>query len=138
MLNGHPIARFQLSKSGGRWVITGEQRLGAPAPSTTTTASAPSPARVSAVARCLEKTFGVEDAGSDSTGGVPHVVLALDIDRRSAAMVDVFASAAAASAGYPGVKAGSGSLTAKLSGGLVIVYLKPVPAPRQSEIERCA
>jgi hypothetical protein len=53
-------------------------------------------------------------------------------------MVDVFASAAAASAAYPEVKSGSGRLAAKLSGGLAIVYVKPVPAPQHREIGRCA
>lgn len=136
-LNGQPIATFRLSKSGGRWLIVSEQRTGASG-NFGSGAAGPSQARVDAVLQCLEKTFGaVEDAGSDSTGGVPHAVLSVDVNRLSAAEVNVFSSPSAASSGYPGIKTHEGALTTALEGGLVIVYFKTIPAGKRSSMEAC-
>src|ERR1019366_9508790 len=94
-LDGHTIATFQLSRSSGKWLIKREQPIGqgrSTGSSASTSAAGPTQARVTIVARCLQKTFGAENAGSESDGGVPHVVLAVGVDGVSAAMVEVFAS----------------------------------------------
>ncbi len=141
-LNGQATATFRLSKSGGKWLIVGEQRTGTSgstgSPGATGSAR-PSETRVTAVAHCLEKTFGlVDNFGSDTTGGVPHVVLGVNIARRSAAVINVFASPSVATSGYPGIKTHEAPLTTKLDGGLVIVYFKPLPADKQRSIEACS
>ncbi len=135
-LNGRAIAVFQLTKSGGKWMISGEHS--AAASQTSPAATAPSQTRVAAVARCVGKAFGVENAGVDSTGGAPHVVLSLDVSGRSAAMIDVFTSPAAASAAYAAIKAGAGSQPATLNGSLVIVRLGALTAAQQQQLQACS
>ncbi len=136
-LSGHPTATFQLKKSGDKWLIVAEQRVQA-ATSAGADSGGPTQARVESVAGCLDRTFGaVENAGVDGTGGVPHVVLSVDIAGYSAAEVDVFSSALAAVSGYRGIKAYESSLTTKLTGGSVIVYLMQVTAKKRSTIEAC-
>ena len=140
MLNGRPIATFRLTKSGGKWLIVSEHRTSASASTGSGAAgfSGPSLARVAAVSQCLEKTLGaVDNAGADSAGGVPHVVLAVNVAGYTAAEVNVFASSAAAGTAYAAIKTREGSLTTKLGGGAVIVYFKAIAAGRQREIEAC-
>jgi hypothetical protein len=139
-VNGQPMATFQLTKSGGKWTIANEQRTaasGSTSPPAATGTAGPSGARVAAVAQCLGKAFGVESAGSESTGGVAHVVLALDSNRVSAAMVDVFASPTAAKSASAAITTHAAPLTTNLTGSLVIVYLKPVSADKRQQIEAC-
>lgn len=141
MLNGRPIATFRLTKSGSKWLIVSEHHTSASASTGSGAAagfSGPSLARVAAVSQCVEKTVGaVDNAGVDSTGGVPHVVLAVNVAGYTAAEVNVFASSAAAGTAYAAIKTREGSLTTKLRSGAVIVYFKAIAAGRQREIEAC-
>jgi hypothetical protein len=136
-LSGHPTATFQLKKTRGKWLIVQEQRVTAAAKAGARSA-APAEARVESVASCLDQRFGaVEDAGLDSTGGVPHAVLSVDVGGYSAAEVDVFASALAAVSGYPGIKTAARGLSTDIAGASVIVYLHPLTAAQQDTITSC-
>jgi hypothetical protein len=130
-LGGQPTATFQLTRTNGRWRIVAEHRISAPPQGS----AGPS---ASTVTRCLARTFGaIENFGSDSTGGVPHVVLAVDLNRLTVAEVNVFGSSAMASSAYPAIKAGEGTRKTTLVGSLVIVYLGTVPSAKQRAIELC-
>ncbi len=130
-VGSQPTATFQLTRANGRWRIVAEHRVGAP-----TQSSAPPSA--STVARCLTRAFGaIENFGSDSTGGVPHVVLAVDLNRRTVAEVNVFGSSATADSAYPAIKAREGARKTTLAGNLVIVSFGTISLARQHAIEQC-
>ena len=101
--NGRPVTNYSLIKKGGKWLIDSGRRIGSP--SSSPTATAPTKARVAAVIDCLQKGVGVPlNAGGDSAGGVPMVVLAVDLHGKTVGMFDVFASAAGATTAYPTIK----------------------------------
>jgi hypothetical protein len=136
-LSGRPTATVQLKNTGGKWLIVHEQRVAAAA-TAGASSSGPSQARVETVASCLDKSFrAVENAGLDSTGGVSHVALSVDVDGYSAAEVDVFATALAAVSGYRGIKTYNRSLTTNVAGGSVIVYTRTIATAQQRRIEAC-
>ncbi|HUO73796.1 MAG TPA: hypothetical protein VMU39_23695 [Solirubrobacteraceae bacterium] len=136
-LSGHPTATFQLKKAHGKWLIVQEQRVTAAAKAGASSA-APSEARVESVASCLDRRIGaVEDAGLDSTGGVAHAVLSVDVGGYAAAEVDVFSTALAAVAGYQGIKTADRGLTTGIAGGSVFVYLRSLTAQQRDQIASC-
>jgi len=138
-LNGTLMATFRLTKSGGKWLIADEQLLATPGQHSAGSSAGPTDARVTAVQRCIASALGpVDNFGTDSTGGVRHVVISVNVNRLTAAEVSVFGSAAAAAASaYPAIKAQEGSLVTKLGGDTVIVYMKPLSAGQQHSVEAC-
>ncbi len=136
-LSGRPTATVALKKTGDKWLIVQEHRVAAAA-TAGASSSGPSQARVESVASCLDKSSGaVEDAGLNSTGGVSHVALSVDVGGYSAAEVDVFATALAAVSGYRGIKTYNRTLTTNLAGGSVIVYVRTIAPAQQRRIEAC-
>jgi hypothetical protein len=136
-LNGKPTATFQMTKSNGKWVIDSEQRAGSTATSGSTQ-SGPTQARLTAISQCLAKAGATSDnAGSETTGGAPHQVLAVNVDQLTVAMLDVFGSSAAASSAYTAIRSSSAPAQAKLIGDSVVVYLRPLAAAKQAAIATC-
>jgi hypothetical protein len=137
-VRGAAVATFRMSRSGGRWLIASQHLTGTSGTSWTAASYGPSQARVASVAQCLDQTFGpVDNAGYDGSGGVPHFVLGVDVGGYSAAEVDVFDSVLAAGSGYRGIKPLEATLTTRLIGGSVVVYLRPVTTAQQRAIEAC-
>ena len=139
-LRGRPALTLQLASSGGKWLIASQQRVATIGTGGSGTAAwGPSQTRVAAVAQCLDTAFGpVDNAGYDGIGGVPHNVLGVDVGGYSVAEVDVFDSTSAASSCYRGIKALDATLTTKLVGGSVVVYVRPVTGAQRGQIEGCA
>ena len=134
--NGRPVTNYRLIKKGDKWLIDSGRRIGSPPSSPTTTA--PTKARVAAVIDCLQKGVGVPlNAGADSAGGVPMVVLMVDLHGKTVGMFDVFASAAGAATAYPTIKAHESPSVTKLAGSSVVVYMQHVPLDTQRTIEAC-
>ena len=136
-LHGKPSATFQMTKSNGKWIISGERRAGTTS-SNSSTQSGPTQSRLTAVSSCLTKAgVSSENAGSESTGGVPHQVLSVDASQLTVAMLDVFASPAAANSAYAAIRSSSAPAQATLVGSSVVVYLRPVAAAQRTAIEAC-
>jgi hypothetical protein len=132
------MATFQMTKTGGRWMITSEHRA-ASAPANGSTQVGPTTARVTAVGACLDKAgVAVSNAGLDGSDGTAHQVLSVELGGLTVAELDVFYSADAAASAYPGIKSNAAPAMAKLVGDAVLDYLRPVPARRMHAIEACA
>jgi hypothetical protein len=142
-VNGRTAGTYELRKSGGKWQIVSEHGAGGTAQgggAAQGTAAGPSKARVDAVAKCLNPTFGlISNYGGSSIGGAQHVTLvATPTESKSTAYVEVFGSPQAASSGLPGLqKYFRGRKELKLKGSSVLAYDKDFPRDKRSKAEAC-
>jgi limonene-1,2-epoxide hydrolase len=139
VLNGRTTATFRLSRREGKWLIVDEQRVAA-ASENAAGADTPPPteARVEAVAGCLDDAFGlVDNAGMDSTGGVPHSVLTVNAGGTPAAEVDVFSTALAALSDYRRIQSARAGKPTVLASTSVVVYVQQLTARKRHTVEAC-
>lgn len=129
------MTTYTLVKSGDKWLINRGRKM---TTSSTTTTTRPSQAQVAAVSSCLARKVEMPmNAGADSAGGVPMVVLTVQLGGYTKGMLDVFASAPAARSAYPAIKARELEYVVKLLRNSVVVYFKHVPAAKQRLVESC-
>src|SRR4051794_30868949 len=105
-VNGRTAGTYELRESPGEWQIVSPRGAGAAAPGAGAArgnSAGPSKARVDAVAKCLNPTFGlISNAGEGSIGGARHVTLvATPTESKSEAQIEVFGSPQAASSTLP-------------------------------------
>ena len=136
-LSGRPTATVQLKKTDGKWLIVQEQRVAAAA-TAGASSSGPSQARVESVASCLDKSFGaVENAGLDSTGGVSHVALSVDVNGYSSRRSRRLRNRAGSGFGLSRDQDVQPLAHDQSRGGSVIVYMRPIATAQQRRIEAC-
>jgi hypothetical protein len=134
-------ATYQLRKVNGKWLIVSSQSAGGGTGGGARAASSgPSKARVDAIAKCLQPTFGlIANYGGSAIGGAQHTVLvATEKGAKRQAYVEVFSTSGDAAGAMPGLRTYFGARKElKLKGGAVLAYDKQFPPDKRAKVEAC-